>query len=901
MPASGVLELPRGFAPRNDLLNTLQDFIRRCSLKMNPVRLTLRNFLCYRENVPALDFTGLHVVCLSGANGHGKSALLDSITWCLWGKARGKTHDELVSYGADEMRVELEFLARDTLYRAIRSHLRGGGRRRQGVTDLQLQIGTSGPGGPEWQSITANTVQETRAKIEQLLGLDYDTFINSAFLVQGRADEFTNKTATGRKEVLGKVLGLSAYDQLQEQARSRLGECRESAATVRGSVENMEQRLAELGDPSQELLGVGLRLEALEKQGQSQADEAELARARVEELRRRRDEQTAIQKRLQATRHDLEDLRASRAITSQRIDGYQKIILQADAIQQGAAQLHDVRRQFQALEQSRSQFEALRGQRDGLERVIGERRIRLEESERQLGKRARDLSSQAQGAAGLTEQLETARRQAADLDSQEQDLAARRELQQKLASSIEKASSDAERYKMEGQELAAKLKLLEGTAHQGAVCPLCQTTLGADGCHRLAEAYQRDIEDKRRMYRENQSSLKNLDEEKKRLYAALTQQEQVTAQNRRDSQRRVSTLERQLEEARLAQEELAPVQEKLAQAQAMLESGEFAAPEIQQRAGLDRQINALGYSEESRQLSYLQMQKLQPFEDQLRRLEQAQAALPQEQETLARTQDMLARRQEELSAQETRFSQGESALKELPQWEARLRQAETALKATQESQQAALTRQGVLKRDLERLDQLRQEMAEAKARKQALEDDQAVYQELATAFGRQGVQAMLIETVVPQLEEETNLLLGRMTDNRMSLQLETQRERRSSGRAGREDPIETLEIKVSDELGPRAYEMFSGGEAFRVNLALRIALSQVLARRMGAPLATLFIDEGFGTQDAAGRERIVDMINAIKDDFDKIVVITHLEDLKDEFPDRIEVWKEASGSTFRLS
>ncbi|MDP6494776.1 MAG: SbcC/MukB-like Walker B domain-containing protein, partial [Dehalococcoidia bacterium] len=153
------------------------------------------------------------------------------------------------------------------------------------------------------------------------------------------------------------------------------------------------------------------------------------------------------------------------------------------------------------------------------------------------------------------------------------------------------------------------------------------------------------------------------------------------------------------------------------------------------------------------------------------------------------------------------------------------------------------------------------------------------------------------ETVVPRLEDEANGLLGRMTDNRMQLKLETQRERRT----GHGDPIETLQIQVSDELGPRSYEMYSGGEAFRINLALRIALSKVLAQRMGAPMPTLFIDEGFGTQDAAGRERILDVIGAIQDDFEKIIVITHLDDLKDVFPVRIEVLKEENGSTFWLS
>ncbi len=131
----------------------------------------------------------------------------------------------------------------------------------------------------------------------------------------------------------------------------------------------------------------------------------------------------------------------------------------------------------------------------------------------------------------------------------------------------------------------------------------------------------------------------------------------------------------------------------------------------------------------------------------------------------------------------------------------------------------------------------------------------------------------------------------------MHVKLETQRERRT----GRGEAIETLEINVSDELGPRAYEMYSGGEAFRVNLALRVALSKVLAQRTGTPLPTLFIDEGFGTQDASGRERILDVISAIQDDFEKIIVITHLEDLKDMFPVRIEVQKDVNGSTFWLN
>ena len=110
----------------------------------------------------------------------------------------------------------------------------------------------------------------------------------------------------------------------------------------------------------------------------------------------------------------------------------------------------------------------------------------------------------------------------------------------------------------------------------------------------------------------------------------------------------------------------------------------------------------------------------------------------------------------------------------------------------------------------------------------------------------------------------------------MNIKLETQRARKSQ----KGDPIETLEIKASDEQGTRGYELFSGGERFRIDFAIRIALSKLLAHRSGAPLPTLFIDEGFGSQDATGRERLVECIRSIQDDFRLIMVITHIEELK---------------------
>ena len=862
---------------------------------MIPLRLSLKNFLCYREDVPTLDFSGIHLACLCGPNGHGKSALLDAVTWCLWGEARGSTQDDLISYGADECRVEMDFTARDTPYRVIRSRSRGGGRRRQGVTDLQLQVlGTGDP-----QPITGNQIRETQTKIDQILGMDYDTFVNSAFLLQGRADEFTNKRPGERKEVLAKILGLGAYDRLQARARDRFEKVRTSASEVDGALIQMQRQLEEITDPSEELTQLKGQLESVGQQLAERRRAMEEMARRVAELERQHSQLNESQQRMRSIEQEMNQLESSLNTGQDRLQQYRGLLQQAETIRQGVRRLEEARGQHDALEQARQSHEQLSQERAQLERTIDNARIRLEAQLEQLRVRVEvDLPQKTEAEAGLLKEQEAVRRQQKVLEEQAAAVVGHRDHQETLATRIGEAQSVAQRYKEEGQELGVKLELLQRTdGGREAVCPLCQTPLEEDGCGRLAATYQEEIESKRELYRQNASQLKQLEKEREDLGRDLPQREQSLAQAQQVAGIKLNELDRAIQESRVARDEVAQGKVQLTAARASLGSGDFAAGETVQLTDLDRRLASLGYNDETRQQSYATVLELQPLEEQSRRLSEAETGLPLEEESLAQSQEMLHRRRKELEELQHRFQADQEAAAALPQWQANLEQAKAEEDKLERQNQELIGRRGYLQGQADRLQALRREIAENSSRLRSLQEDQGIYQELVTAFGRQGMQAMIIETVVPSLEVEANSLLGRMTDNRMQLKLETQRQRRS----GPGDPIETLEIQVNDELGPRSYEMYSGGEAFRINLALRIALSKVLSQRMGAPMPTLFIDEGFGTQDAAGRERILDVIAAVQNDFEKIIVVTHLDDLKEVFPVRIEVQKGDNGSTFWLS
>jgi exonuclease SbcC len=201
---------------------------------------------------------------------------------------------------------------------------------------------------------------------------------------------------------------------------------------------------------------------------------------------------------------------------------------------------------------------------------------------------------------------------------------------------------------------------------------------------------------------------------------------------------------------------------------------------------------------------------------------------------------------------------------------------------------------GAAQQRLNACEALERQRADKLKRRDELAAEKSVYDELRMAFGVRGVPAMIIEAAVPEIEAEANRLLARMTEGRMHVRFNTQRETLAG------EVRETLEIQIADEVGTREYSLYSGGEAFRINFAVRVALSKLLARRAGAQLQTLVIDEGFGTQDAQGRERLIEAINVIQDDFARVLVITHIDELRDAFPARIEVTKTEGGSTVRV-
>ncbi|OGE27729.1 hypothetical protein A3D02_01120, partial [Candidatus Daviesbacteria bacterium RIFCSPHIGHO2_02_FULL_39_41] len=286
-------------------------------------------------------------------------------------------------------------------------------------------------------------------------------------------------------------------------------------------------------------------------------------------------------------------------------------------------------------------------------------------------------------------------------------------------------------------------------------------------------------------------------------------------------------------------------------------------------------------------------EKLTALENSLKELENLQKQKEQSLQNRASLETEKKTREELLLLFKNKKLQVEKLqedLEKLPKTEGDLSEKQKQLEELRTEEKKAQGLMGQATQLISRAEQMEKLQKQKTNERVILEKEKQNFEELSLAFGKKGIQAMIIETAIPEIEDEANKLLDKLTDGRMKVAFLTQREGKTT-----DNIIETLDIIISDEMGQRPYDLYSGGETFRVNFAIRLAISKLLTRRAGARLQFLVIDEGFGTQDAQGRTRIVEVLDLIKNDFEKILIITHLEELKEEFPVRIEVSKTSIG------
>ncbi len=868
---------------------------------MIPLHLRISGFLSYRDPVE-LDFETFDLACISGHNGAGKSSLLDAITWSLFGEARGKSSD-VINLHADVKAAEvaLTFRHEENTYRVQRSLPRN----KSTVLEFQvfspqnasssLSLRSARMEDGVWKPLTEKTTRDTQARIEQTLRLDYETFVNASFFLQGKADQFTQQNAAKRKDVLSNILGLEIWEEYKSRTAERRKRIESEVETIEGRVAEIDAELAEeearkirLGELQTTLNQLSAAREAKESVLQNLKRSAAL----VEEQRKMT---STLAAGLARARTALSALESRLAEKEAERASYTDLVSRAKEIEAAYKSWQNVRKELENWEKNAAEFHEHQKERAPLQEAIAVEKVKLEEERRSLAVEEEEISNQSSVNSELRSRIESARKAVTEAEKKiaERDALTTQTQSARERQAAMKVENDA--LKTDMNQLKERIETLKSA--DGATCPLCGQELSEK--HRKSTLKQLEADGKQKgdLFRANQKETADLAEQ-------ITNYElQITKLSSAENDRvkyasEVSQLTERMDTLEsLAKDWDSTGRKRLKEVDKLLESGKYAVNEQKQLAKLDKELAKLGYDTSAHDEVREKERELREIEDEYRQLDSAKSVSKQIEGEIKNLEEDRGKRKEEVEEGQKQFDSAEAALKEAEAQAPNLDEAERELFRLREEENRARAELGGAQQRVDVLSTQRLRKADYEKERESLQKQVAQHRTLETAFGKNGVPALLIEQALPQIEEKANELLDRLSEGNMSIRFVTQAEYKDKKR---DDLKETLDIQISDSAGIRNYEMYSGGEAFRVNFAIRLALSEILAQRKGARLQTLVIDEGFGSQDAQGRQRLIEAINLVKNDFAKILVITHLDELKDAFPTRIEVEKGERGSSVRV-
>lgn len=902
---------------------------------MIPVRLQLKNFLSYGPTLQTIEFANYPLICLSGKNGHGKSALLDAITWALWGQARKtsatvKADQGLVHLGQTQMMVIFDFEFNNQLYRVKREYAVT-----YGKPLATLEFGLLDQEKNSIIPLTGKTIRDTQAVIENTLHLSFEAFSNSAFLRQGSANEFSKKSPKERKEILASILGLDQYDAIKKLALEKIRGLASEYQAIERLNQSIMQELertpviqAEIAQATQMLATIAQQETSFAKRSQ------ELEKQQATLITYQKEFHTlqiTHEQHAQQEEKLLTQLRSTRA-QWRTINKTYWSLPPVDVIEQERKQVSEILFMYQDQQQKQLQLkEELLKTKAALQQieqmVQQEQAVTLQKQMLIIERLKLESSANQQALQELEKQQITAHAELLKFTTQITDLTKREQqatLKAKDFAPIEAQFAKRKEYyqrfvaegnliKQELEGLAQKHALADDSANPS--CPLCEQNLSASRKRFLKDQFTKQES----FYTHRLNRLRTL---VTRLKAILLEQhETIKAHQQEQNELNVIrvTIEQLTKQKSSLEATIKELQENHTK-QIALQTDLKAALELETKnlailnraiaqgltqhplhltqrtiyQQLEQALNALAY-DEKKHAEY--RKKLQDIEQTLMKYDGIKKEITLQDQryeivkTICVTLKELRRTMKDLTQKFTVYAS-------LPQQEATLLNTKNALaqemRTLQQEKEIWLHKKGSLENQATMLKQKEtQHAAHAKTMKE-LKDNALDYQAIAMATSKDGIQALLIEEAIPEIEQEANHLLSKLTDNQAQLFIESLRDLKKGGTK------ETLDIKISDAAGVRPYELFSGGEAFRIDFALRIAISKLLARRANTSLQTLIIDEGFGSQDEEGLTHIMDALHKIQDDFAKIIIVSHLPSMKDQFPIHFMVEKSSNGSAVRI-
>ncbi len=855
------------------LIELAKPFLATVSAKMptgslngvfEPKRLEVSNYRSYINE--SIDFQKIFFATVNGPNGIGKSAFfMDAICDCLYEQPRSGETGSWITKGQNDGSIIFEFGMGSTNWRVVRSRsLKGSGK----IT-LSLQELVNG----RWENRSADKARDTQEKIEGLLGMDCATFLCTALIMQDAYGVFMDADKEKRMEVLANILGLNVYESLTDLAKARVTELNRTLNSAKDQLAILDEKLKKWPELEAESAKVKFELEALT--GEIQSKEAELVDADglVALLTAKADKAKDLDEQIVEISGDILTKQNERNTYQSKInraqqmfDSEKQILAKAQEYEQVKERVTvlktkqprvfelktEQRRLLTQLEQIDKSIERTMVQIGDLNNLLSHR-PELEKAVAQYQEALTQLQAIEEVANkydGVTEQIRLLERDTNRLGEEIRDRTLRLDDLRNKANMLERSNCiDSDN---------AKCAFLADAQRAKAQISQVQQELSEIISKRdpLLEQFNA-LEDERQGLNYSHKEHVQLKQLVNNLRPKAEQATQLTA--------KVELLENLKSQLAEAQERREPVATRLVEVDS-------------ESADLEKELRVLPGLVE-------RLPKLEAWV-------KAKDELPAAREVITSAKDVMAGIEADISFKGDTVTRLEQERQELlnevcgkGSAESKATNLRDLIRGLRNKQNELHATAGAIKGRLESLAKDETERQRIQTEMDPMARDLVRYQNLARAFGFDGIPFRIVRSVVPELSTTANGILGQMTGGQMSLEMKTERVQKSNKKE-----VNALEVWITDWRGNIPYKDRSGGQKVKAALANAFALADLKARRVGIQLGMMFIDEP-PFLDAEGIDAYCDALEMLSTRYPnmRVIAISHDPRMKARFPQQIEV------------
>ncbi len=759
-----------------------------------------------------------NVIGMIGRNGSGKSSLIEAVGWALYGTTVSRTSKQEMrsqfSAASEVCSVELEFAYGGYEYR-IERKIRG----KNAIAEAALY--RSGSSLPE--AVQERGVNEY---LENLLKLDFRSFLVSVFARQKELAAWSNMQPEERRRSINRLIGIDEIDSGRERVRKDRNDQANYLKGVQNSLADMTSLQTRQQNLAAALAGKEKELARLTKEVQQQQVALTALKTEFESLSQLRDQfylytnsVIKLKTRLQESENNAERQRNElTAVTNAELE-----------LAELAPQLADVAR--------------IKANKENLDsQALAHARHEL------LIKTRQSLAGQWQNIIDREKSLRAALQDFDELEIKVRESGERIAVLEKTVQQAREQqvqwTSRRNTAEHNGREWSAKLKTLQQLGPDG-VCPTCTQPLHDHYQQAIAE-----IEEKvTGLRQEYKSSLQR----EKELAKAIEKQEQELVDLRKHKERLLQK-----------QAGMAENRKHLTQ---LLSEKESVQQQVSQNEKDLAELGRVSYNRQEHahwQQQYEQAQKWLLKAAQLQERAGRRASL---EEGLASSLKTINEMKSDLD--ETQKAQNALNFNEEAYQQAKMEIDEASRIMEQRRDNLSDCREALagIKQELAAVAETIAEQLTKMEQIKKLEEELVYLDSLDTHLGR--FRLALAGRIRPLLAHRASELLSLTTNHRyQKLVLD-----------------EDYNISVYDNNLAFAVNRFSGGEQDLINLCLRIAISRVVAERCGGrPINFIVLDEVFGSQDEERKQTLLEALAQLSSQFRQIFIITHVESIKETLP-----------------